>query len=97
MTHANKAPYEVPFAVLVEPTRFVGETVYDTSKTIRQATARAFGAIVKHVKMRATVKEVSELSDHTLEDIGIDRSKIESLARRVVENPSVDYRVLNSW
>lgn len=97
MTHANNARYEVPFVDLVEPTHFVGETVYDASNTIAQAIVRAFETIAKRVRVRATIKEVSKLSDHTLKDIGIDRPKIESLARRAAENPNVDYRVLNSW
>lgn len=97
MTHANNARYEATFAQLVEPARSVGKTAYEAPKTIQHAMVRAVGAIVKEIKVRATVKEVSKLSDHTLDDIGIDRPKIASLARRAAENPTVDYRVLNSW
>ena len=95
MSHANNARFGAPCADLVEPTRFVRETLYDASKTIARTMGRALERIVTQVQVRATIKEVSKLSDHTLKDIGIDRTEIKSLARRAAENPNVDYRALS--
>jgi len=97
MTHVDSTRYRVPFSHLVEPTRFVGETLYEITEAVIRAANRAGAAVVKKVRTRRTVNEVSTLSDYILKDIGIERSEIELLARHVAENPNVDYRVLRSW
>lgn len=97
MSYATGAGHGVPFAGLVEPTRFVGEAIFDASQAIARVAARGFEAIVKQVRVHTTVNELSTLSDHVLKDIGIDRPEIESLVRRVADNPNIDYRVLRSW
>jgi uncharacterized protein YjiS (DUF1127 family) len=97
MSYADSSRHRVPFAELVEPTRVVGETLYETARSATHTTARAFEAIARRVRARRSVKELSKLSDHVLQDIGVDRSEIASLARRVSENPDVDYRVMRSW
>lgn len=39
-------------------------------------------------RYRDTVRELSQMSDHELLDIGIHRSAIESIARRTSEGPA---------
>jgi uncharacterized protein YjiS (DUF1127 family) len=39
-----------------------------------------------------SVKAVSGLSDEVLKDIGVQRSEIRYVARRVAENPGLNYR-----
>ena len=95
--HKVHESQKVPFEEFVEPTRFVGEAFYSASEAIAQAATRVFKEAVVSSRERTSVKELSALSDHTLKDIGVDRSEIRYLARRVAENPQADYRVLRSW
>jgi uncharacterized protein YjiS (DUF1127 family) len=97
MKYANAGHDKAPFAEFVDPIRFVGVVVYDTSETAARAVGRAFGTIVKRVMAQRTANEVSQLSDDALWDIGIDRADIGRLARRVAENPEVDYREPRGW
>ena len=97
MSNVSTTRHEVPFADLVKLISFVGQTIFDTATEFTRAAAHAFEAVEKHVKVRKTINEVSSLSDDVLNDIGLDRSEIEPLARRAVENHTVDYRVLRSW
>lgn len=94
MRYANADHGKVPFAAFVDPTRFVGVVIYDTSQAVARAAGRAFGSIVTGMKARRTANEVSRLSDDVLRDIGIDRAEIGTLARRVAEHPDIDYRTL---
>ena len=97
MNHVDTTRYRVPFSHLVEPTRFVGEALYEITDAVVRAAKRAGAAMVKRVRTRKTVTELSSLNDHILNDIGIDRSEIGWLAHRVAEQPHVDYRVLRTW
>jgi uncharacterized protein YjiS (DUF1127 family) len=87
---------KVPFAEFVEPTRFVGETFYGASEAIAHAAARVFKEAVVKSRRRASEKELSALSDHTLKDIGVHRSEIHYLTRRVAENADAGNRALRS-
>ena len=94
MSQADTGHNRVPFAEVVEPLRFMGAAVYAASAAAVYTIARSFNAIAKGLKARKTVSEVSQLSDHLLKDIGVQRYELESLARRAAENPGIDYRVL---
>ena len=95
--HRVHESQRVPFAEFVQPTYFVGEAFYNASEAIARAAARTFRAAMIKSRARSSAEELSALSDHTLKDIGVERSQIKYLARRVAENPNVDYRVLRSW
>ena len=95
--HRVEGSQRVPFEEFVQPTRFVGEAFYSASEAVARAASRFFRETVVKSRERASVRELSDLSDHTLKDIGIHRSEIRQLARRVAETPGTDYRVLRSW
>jgi len=80
MRYANANHNKVAFAEFVEPTRFVGVVLYDTSEAIARAAGRAFGTVVRKVQAQRTASKVSQLSDHLLRDIGVDRADIRTLA-----------------
>jgi uncharacterized protein YjiS (DUF1127 family) len=92
MRYANANHHKVPFAEFVDPTRSAGVVIYETSEAIARAVGQAFGTIVKRVKVHRTANLVSQLSDDLLWDIGVNRADIRALARRVAENPDLDYR-----
>jgi len=50
---------------------------------IRMSVARLFAAIQRRQKINATIRELSELSDHQLRDIGIERFEIKESVRRL--------------
>ena len=95
--HGQYGSQRVPFEEFVDPTRYVGEAFYNASEALAKAAARVVKETAAKARARASVKELSSLSDHTLKDIGVERSEIGELARRVSENPDTDYRVLRSW
>jgi uncharacterized protein YjiS (DUF1127 family) len=95
--HNQYGSHKVTFEDLVEPTRYVGEAFYNASEALTKAAARVVKETAAKARARASIKELSALSDHVLKDIGVKRSEIRELARRVAENPDTDYRVLRSW
>jgi uncharacterized protein YjiS (DUF1127 family) len=100
MSYNNYAHYRtqnrinVPFAEFVAPFAFVGEAVYTAANAGARVVGKAFRAAMAKVRERAAVATLSNLDDRILKDIGVRRSEIHFLARRVAENPGVDYRVL---
>jgi uncharacterized protein YjiS (DUF1127 family) len=95
--HSHHGSQKVPFEEFVEPTRFVGEVFYNASEALTKMATQVFKETLAKARAQASIKELSALSDHSLKDIGVDRSEIRELARRVAENPDTDYRVLRSW
>jgi len=49
--------------------------------SVLQLVARAFAWIVERHRINRTIAALSDLSDRTLADIGIERSEIERMAR----------------
>lgn len=84
----------VPFADLVAPKTFFSEAIYTAIETATGFVGQAFRALKVKARERSAVTAVSNLDDRTLKDIGIRRSEIRYLARKVAENPGVDYRTL---
>ena len=83
----------VPFAEYTESFRTMGEAVYDAFDIMVEVVVRVGRAASTKMQERKAANMVSELSDHTLEDIGVHRSEIRYVAARSAANPEVDYRV----
>ena len=67
---------------------------YPITDAVVSAVVRAFHAVSTKVVERATVKQLSALEDHILADIGVPRSRIHEMARKMAENPGVDHRTI---
>ena len=83
-SRSNKGP-AVPFADVTEPMNHVAEGVYQAGSGITRMFASAVAAIHRQVQINRTVSALSSLSDHTLRDIGIDRSSIVEVARDLAD------------
>ncbi len=51
--------------------------------SIRMSVARLFAEIQRRRKINATIRQLSELSDHQLRDIGIERFEIKESVHRL--------------
>jgi len=80
----SKGP-AVPFADVVEPMNHVAEGVYQAGSGVTRMIASAIAAIHRRIRFNRTVSALSRLSDHTLRDIGIDRSSIVEVARDLAD------------
>lgn len=70
----------VPFIEVFRPLDHVADGIYEAGIGIAR-TAAAFGtAVHRRIRFNRTVSALSSLSDHTLRDIGIDRSQIVTVA-----------------
>jgi uncharacterized protein YjiS (DUF1127 family) len=82
------------FADLVAPMTFVGEAVHTAVEAAAGLVGQAFRAAKAKARERSAVNALSELDDGTLKDIGIPRSEIRYVARKLAENSGVDYRTM---
>lgn len=94
MSYSPAGHRRVPFAEFVSPFGPIADTLYGAALAGAHGVARAVQAIAREVEVRRTMRAVSQLSDHTLKDIGVDRWEIERLVRRAADAPGVDYRTL---
>ena len=85
-------PIEVPFSGLIAPAAFVNEGILSALAGVGGFVARTLRHWHNEVKIARTAAELSKLADHILDDIGVRRDEIEIAARKVVENPGVDFR-----
>lgn len=90
-TTATDAP-GVPFVGLVEPTLYVGEELARGFSAAGRATYRAASYAYRWWVARKTVRELSAMDAHRLEDIGVNRRDLRLVARAMVKDPSFDYR-----
>ena len=88
----HKGTNNVPFGHFVSPMNTVGEAVYTAFSEASAVAGKVAKAIHAKLRARASIKALSDLDDHQLADIGIHRSDIAYLARRVAENPGFDHR-----
>ena len=73
-------PDHVPFAEVFGPLSFVADGViaaFQETASILRAVAEGFS---RRRRIRRTVRELAALDDHTLRDIGLNRSSIVSTA-----------------
>jgi len=100
MSYRNNAGFpvqeraNVPFAELFAPVAFVGEAVYTAMGAVVRIVGKAVRAVRARARERAAIAVLSALDDRMLKDIGVDRSGIQYLVRKVAENPGVDYRTM---
>ena len=80
--YAN-TPARVPFVELVEPFMYVGEEVVRFGSAAFSATSRVAGAVMRRWNERTTIRALRELDDHRLDDIGIRREEIATVARKL--------------
>ena len=80
--YAN-TPMRVPFVELVEPFMYVGEEVVRFGSAAASATSRVTAAFMRWRNERATIKALRALEDHRLEDIGVRREEIATVARKL--------------
>ena len=93
--HANHCVYDtgaVYFDNMVVSTGAVSQP--PITDAVVSAVVRAFHAVQTKMLERATVKQLSALEDHVLHDIGVPRSQIHEVARKMAENPGVDHRTV---
>ena len=87
------AEIRVPFAEVTSPMNYMGEAICTGFDAVFRATGKAFHAVATKIRERRAIAELSELDDRTLADIGISRSLIHHVAKKVAENPGVNYRI----
>ena len=90
--HRGTESQDVPFGHFVSPMSHMGEAVYTAFAEISGVAGKIARAIHRKLRERASIQALSNLDDHQLADIGISRSDIHYLARRVAENPGFDHR-----
>ena len=81
-----------PFVKFTESFGETSETAYDVFDTFGRFISRAVRDAGTKMREYKSVKAVSGLSDEVLKDIGVQRSEIRYVARRVAENPGLNYR-----
>ena len=57
--------------------------------------AWVYRAARARARENSAINILSGLDDRTLKDIGVPRSEIHSIARRMAENPGMDYRAMS--
>lgn len=77
----------VPFVELVSPFRHISAEIADLMTGSGAFMARAFVAIRRRRAINRTIRELRALDDHILRDIGIERSRIVSVAVAQVDGP----------
>lgn len=79
----GNTPARVPFVELVEPFMYVGEEVVRFGTAAFSTAVKAKDAFARWRNTRATVKALSALEDHRLEDVGVRRDEIVAVARKL--------------
>ena len=83
----------VPFVAYVEAQSQMGHAVYETFGSLARAVRKFAQAVQRMHSERKTYHALARLDDRTLQDIGLSRSDISSVARKTAEAKASDYRV----
>ena len=68
---------------MFQPVEAVAEAIYQAMSLVAGWIARKTASINRGIAYRQTVRALSRLDDHMLRDIGINRSQIMSVSRKV--------------
>lgn len=79
-----------PIAGHALPLRYLGEALCIALEAAARISLRAPRLAVAKWRERMTIERLSGLDDHTLQDIGIDRSQIPHLVRRLIDDRRLD-------
>ena len=82
----------VPFSEFTAPMAYIGEAVYTAVEMAAKGIAAAFRAVARVAQRHRTQSQLMTLDDRTLQDIGVSRSEIRYIARRVSEDAGYDFR-----
>jgi uncharacterized protein YjiS (DUF1127 family) len=85
----------VPFSVCVGGFKLVGDAVRKAASAVASGIADKAWAFETNRRKRRPTRVSGHLSDRALKDIGIRRSEIQFLSRKVADNPGTDYRVFS--
>ncbi len=92
--HRTNAASNVAYVHSVAPVASIGEAVYTAAESAIQAACRVYWSARVDARASRSIRTLSALEDHTLRDIGIRRSEIHNIARKMAENPGMEYRVI---
>ena len=84
--------HAVPFSEFTAPMMVIGESVYTAFEMASKAVYQGTSAIVRSWQRHRSESQLRALDDRTLQDIGVSRSEIRYLAKRVSEDPNFDFR-----
>ena len=76
------------------PLTLFGEAIYGAVEAAARFVDRTFWSVRIRARSRGTIKQLSRLDDEILEDIGLPRSEIRAVARKLAETPGFDRRVV---
>ena len=90
--HGIRPTPAVPFSEFTAPMEFVGQSIYAAFEMAVKATTAAFSAVARKVRQHRAQNQLMALDNRTLQDIGVARSEIRYIARRVSEDAGYDHR-----
>ena len=85
----------VPFAEFTDSFKAAGEAAYEAFDATKRFFESVAETAVRRHRERVTFEELSGLADHVLRDIGVSRSEIGYIAKRVAADPDYDHRTAN--
>ena len=87
--HSGK---HVPFSEFTDAFKTAGDAIFEAFAGAYHFAARAAETVAEKSREVKTARALSELSDHTLRDIGVHRSEIRYVAQQVAKDPNFDPR-----
>jgi uncharacterized protein YjiS (DUF1127 family) len=73
---------------------YAGEAIYTAMEAFAHLVRQAYEAHKVKARERSTVNELRALDDRVLKDIGVSRSDITFIARKLAEKPGVNPRAM---
>ena len=82
----------VPFSEVTAPMEAVGQSVYTAIEMAAKAVYAGFTGVASMFRRHRAQSQLMALDDRTLQDIGVSRSEIRYIAKRVSEDTGYDHR-----